>query len=144
MRRILCLAVVMSALSGPALAGMSEGVAAVTVGDYQKAIAEFQPLAAGGDPAAQYQLAKIYLEGHGPADGLAQGIDWSAAPSVTVAPYDVRYVVERLCSVAAVTDVSRECLVPVASPLARQFRITVRVTMASTGTTTFVQALMQR
>ena len=57
MRRILCLAVVMSALSGPALAGMSEGVAAVTVGDYQKAIAEFQPLAAGGDPAAQYQLA---------------------------------------------------------------------------------------
>jgi uncharacterized protein len=75
MRRILCLAVVMSALSGPALAGMSEGVAAVTVGDYQKAIAEFQPLAAGGDPAAQYQLAKIYLEGHGPADGVPQGID---------------------------------------------------------------------
>lgn len=75
MRRILCLAVVMSALSGPALAGMSEGVAAVTVGDYQKAIAEFQPLAAGGDPAAQYQLARIYLEGHGPADGVPQGID---------------------------------------------------------------------
>jgi hypothetical protein len=75
MRRILCVAVVMTALSGPALAGMSEGVAAVTVGDYQKAIAEFQPLAAGGDPAAQYQLAKIYLEGHGPSDGVAQGID---------------------------------------------------------------------
>lgn len=79
MRRILCVAVVMSAslltAAGPALAGMSEGVAAVTVGDYQKAIAEFQPLAAGGDPAAQYQLAKIYLEGHGPADGLPQGID---------------------------------------------------------------------
>jgi uncharacterized protein len=75
MRRILCVAVVMSALSGPALAGMSEGVAAVTVGDYQKAIAEFQPLAAGGDPAAQYQLVKIYLEGRGPADGLPQGID---------------------------------------------------------------------
>jgi len=75
MRRILCVAVVMSALSGPALAGMSEGVAAVTVGDYQKAIAEFQPLAAGGDPAAQYQLARIYLEGHGPVDGVAQGID---------------------------------------------------------------------
>ena len=75
MRRILCLAVVLSALSGPALAGMSEGVAAVTVGDYPKAIAEFQPLAAGGDPAAQYQLAKIYLEGHGPVDGLPQGLD---------------------------------------------------------------------
>jgi uncharacterized protein len=75
MRRILCVTVVMSALAGPALAGMSEGVAAVTVGDYQKAIAEFQPLAAGGDPQAQYQLAKVYLEGHGPADGVAQGID---------------------------------------------------------------------
>lgn len=75
MRRVLCLAVVLSALSGPALAGMSEGVAAVTVGDYPKAIAEFQPLAAGGDPAAQYQLAKIYLEGHGPTDGVPQGLD---------------------------------------------------------------------
>ena len=75
MRRILCVAVVLGALSGPAAAGMSEGVAAVTVGDYAKAIAEFQPLAASGNPAAQYQLAKIYLEGRGPADGVAQGID---------------------------------------------------------------------
>ena len=75
MRRILCVAVVLGALSGPAAAGMSEGVAAVTVGDYAKAIAEFQPLAVSGDPAAQYQLAKIYLEGRGPADGVAQGID---------------------------------------------------------------------
>ena len=79
MSRILCVAVVMSGAlltwAGPALAGMSEGVAAVTVGDYPKAIAEFQPLAASGDPAAQYQLAKIYLEGHGPVDGVPQGID---------------------------------------------------------------------
>ena len=78
MSRILCVAVVSGALltwAGSALAGMSEGVAAVTVGDYPKAISEFQPLAASGDPAAQYQLAKIYLEGHGPADGVPQGID---------------------------------------------------------------------
>jgi uncharacterized protein len=78
MLRILCVAVVLSASlltgAGPALAGMSEGVAAVTVGDYEKAISEFQPLAAAGDPAAQYQLAKIYLEGRGPADGVPQGI----------------------------------------------------------------------
>lgn len=74
----MCVAVLSGALlswAGPALAGMSEGVAAVTVGDYPKAISEFQPLAAAGDPAAQYQLAKIYLEGHGPADGVPQGID---------------------------------------------------------------------
>jgi hypothetical protein len=79
MSRILCVAVVMSGAllswAGPAAAGMNEGVAAVTVGDYTKAIAEFQPLAASGDAAAQYQLAKIYLEGHGPADGVPQGID---------------------------------------------------------------------
>ena len=75
MKRILCVAVVLSTFSGPALAGMSEGMAAVTVGDYPKAISEFQPLAAGGDPAAQYQLARIYLEGHGPTDGVPQGID---------------------------------------------------------------------
>jgi uncharacterized protein len=75
MKRILCVAVVLSTLSGPALAGMSEGMAAVTVGDYPKAISEFQPLAAGGDAAAQYQLARIYLEGHGPADGVPQGIE---------------------------------------------------------------------
>ena len=75
MSRILCVAVAMSVLAGPAFAGMSEGVAAVTVGDYPKAITEFQPLAASGDPVAQYHLAKIYLEGHGPADGVPQGID---------------------------------------------------------------------
>jgi hypothetical protein len=78
MSRFLCVAVVLSASllswTGPASAGMSEGVAAVTVGDYDRAIAEFQPLAAAGDPAAQYQLAKIYLEGRGPADGVPQGI----------------------------------------------------------------------
>lgn len=78
MSRMLCVAVVLSASllswAGPASAGMSEGVAAVTVGDYEKAIAEFQPLAAAGDPAAQYQLARIYLEGRGPADGVPQGI----------------------------------------------------------------------
>ncbi|WP_119303728.1 SPOR domain-containing protein [Dongia deserti] len=75
MSRILCVAVVMAALSGPAMAGMSEGVAAVTVGDYEKAIAEFQPLASAGDAAAQYQLAKIYLEGRGPANGVPQGVE---------------------------------------------------------------------
>ena len=78
------------------------------------------------------------------ADGVPEGIDWDAAPSVSVDPYEVRYVVERLCSVAAVSNASRDCLIPVSSPSQKQYRITVRVSMASTGTTTFVQALMQR
>jgi hypothetical protein len=79
MSRILCVAVVVSGAllswAGPAAAGMNEGVAAVTVGDYPRAISEFEPLAASGNPAAQYQLAKIYLEGRGPVDGLPRGID---------------------------------------------------------------------
>jgi uncharacterized protein len=79
MSRMLCVAVVVSAaicgLATPGFAGMSEGVAAVTVGDYPRAIQEFEPLAAAGDPAAQYQLAKIYLEGHGPTDDVPKGVD---------------------------------------------------------------------
>lgn len=79
MNRVLCLAFVMSASlltgAGPAMAGMNEGVAAITVGDYARAISEFEPLAASGDAAAQYQLAKLYLEGHGPADGVPRGVD---------------------------------------------------------------------
>jgi hypothetical protein len=75
MNRILCLTVVMSALASPALAGMSEGIAAVTVGDYPRAISEFEPLANSGDAVAQYQLGKLYLEGHGPADGVARGVE---------------------------------------------------------------------
>lgn len=82
MRRILCVTMLSTSLlaspmigAGSASAGMNEGIAAVTVGDYPKAITEFQPLAASGDAAAQYQLARIYLEGHGPANGVAQGID---------------------------------------------------------------------
>jgi hypothetical protein len=76
--------------------------------------------------------------------GVPQGIDWSTAPSISVDPYEVRYVVERLCSVAPVSDANHDCLIPVTSPSAKQYRITVRVFMASTATTTFVQALMQR
>jgi len=78
MSRILCVAVVSASLlasAGSALAGMNEGIAAVTVGDYAKAMSEFEPLAANGDAAAQYQLAKIYLEGHGPIDGVPRGIE---------------------------------------------------------------------
>lgn len=78
MSRIVCVAVLSAWLlttAGSAEAGMNEGIAAVTVGDYAKAMSEFEPLAASGDAAAQYQLAKIYLEGHGPVDGVPRGIE---------------------------------------------------------------------
>ena len=84
-------------------------------------------------------------------------IDWTQAPELTVGSYRVRYVVERLCTVAVLTDTLRECLVrqvpqlesnkvgqePVDPPNARQFRVTVRV-FGPKDTQTWTQALVTR
>lgn len=92
------------------------------------------------------------------ASGVPQ-INWNSAPEVTVGNNSVRYVVERVCGVAAVTDPMRECLVrlPTTTPMlsakdqddklepisSRQFRITVRV-VGPKDTTVFVQSLVTR
>lgn len=84
-------------------------------------------------------------------------VDWTAAPSVTVGPYTVRYVAERMCTVATVTNSLRECLVKqipqigsdnagteaLDPPNSRQFRITVRVS-GPKDTETFVQSLVTK
>ena len=71
--------------------------------------------------------------------------------------YALLYVVERLCTVAVLTDTLRECLVrqvpqlesnkvgqePVDPPNARQFRVTVRV-FGPKDTQTWTQALVTR
>jgi Tfp pilus assembly protein PilX len=89
-------------------------------------------------------------------DGVPN-VDWSAAPSVSVGPYTVRYVAERMCTVAAVTNNLRECLVKqvpqigsdnagseaLDPPNSRQFRITVRVS-GPKDTETFVQSLVTK
>lgn len=76
MKRILLVTTLLTALATPVYAGVNEGVAAATAGDYARAFAEFEPLANAGDPVAQYYLAKLYLEGRGPADGVARGVDF--------------------------------------------------------------------
>lgn len=90
-------------------------------------------------------------------DGIPSGIDWTTVPSITVGALTVRYVAERVCSVAVVTDPLRDCLVrhspqqdthsedkeKLAPPNARQFRITVRVT-GPKGTESYVQSLVTR
>ena len=76
MKRILLVTTLLAALATPVYAGVNEGVAAATAGDYARAFAEFEPLANAGDPVAQYYLAKLYLEGRGPADGVARGVDF--------------------------------------------------------------------
>lgn len=75
------------------------------------------------------------------ANGIPD-VDFALAPELIVGANRIRYVVERVCEVAAVTDSLRECLVRqepqmtsaragaelLDPPNARQFRITVRVT----------------
>ena len=90
-------------------------------------------------------------------DGLPSGVEWSNGPaSADLNGYSVRYVVERLCSVAKVADPARECVIKQADvirsakpgelidpPMGMLYRITVRST-GRKGTATFVQVLMTR
>lgn len=75
MKRYLVIAAAMTCLATPSQAGLNEGIAAAAAGNYAQAAAEFEPLAAAGDPAGQYYLAKLYLEGHGPSTDVARGVD---------------------------------------------------------------------
>lgn len=84
-------------------------------------------------------------------------VAWANAPETVVGSYSVRYVVERMCNVAPVTDTLRQCLVrqvpqvsssrvgheEVDPPNTRQFRITVRV-QGPKDTETWVQTLVSK
>jgi Tfp pilus assembly protein PilX len=91
------------------------------------------------------------------SDGLPSGVNWSAAPQITVGLMTVSYVAERACTVTPVTNPLRQCLVKqvpqkdsrdasrekLDPPNSRQFRITVQVT-GPKGTRTWVQSLVTR
>lgn len=83
-------------------------------------------------------------------------VDFDQGRLVTVDAYQVRYVVERMCSIENVTDTLRQCLVrqmtvepeckatncpEVEQPGGKQYRITARVT-GPQGTRTVVQSLV--
>lgn len=84
-------------------------------------------------------------------------VNWNNAPEVVAGNYNVRYVVERMCDTAVITDTLRQCLVrhapqidsskfgqePLDPPNSRQFRITVRVT-GPKDTQTWVQSLVTK
>jgi Tfp pilus assembly protein PilX len=90
------------------------------------------------------------------ANGMPN-VAWDAAPEIVVGSYRVRYIVERLCNVAPVTDTLRQCLVrqvpqvsssrvgheEVDPPNTRQFRITVRV-LGPKDAETWVQTLVSK
>lgn len=82
--------------------------------------------------------------------------DFDTAPEVVVGAYSVRYLVDRTCTTASVTDPLKQCLVKQVPqlessagrerpdpPTARQFRVTVRVT-GPKDTRAWVQALMTK
>jgi type IV pilus assembly protein PilX len=84
------------------------------------------------------------------------GVDWDNAREVVVGQYRVRYVIDRQCTVAPVTDPANQCLLredkldiynaggeAIDPPKARAFRITVRVT-GPKNSLAWVQALATR
>jgi hypothetical protein len=52
-----------------------EGEAAFFAGNYAKAMAILQPLAAKGDACAQYQLGEMYMQGKGVPADKAKALD---------------------------------------------------------------------
>jgi TPR repeat protein len=64
------------AMSVGAYAGVDEGVQAYIAGDYKKAIAEFQPLAEGGNANAQYYMGFIYHHGYGVKRNDPEAMKW--------------------------------------------------------------------
>jgi len=63
-------------MSPNAVAGFDEALAAYTSKDYEKAMNEWGPLAAQGDPKSQMGLGLIYLNGNGVAKDETQAAYW--------------------------------------------------------------------
>ena len=79
-------------LASPAFAGIDDGLAAYDRGDYATAYRELAPAAAGGEPMAQYNLARMYLAGEGVARDNAEGMRWlrkAAAAGIGLAQYQL-------------------------------------------------------
>jgi len=84
-------------------------------------------------------------------------VTWASAPEVVVGSYQVRYVVERMCSATPVVDTLSQCLVrqipqigsnregveQLDPPNSRQFRVTVRV-LGPKDTQAWVQSMVTR
>jgi TPR repeat protein len=85
-------ALIATGLTTPAFAGLDDGLAAYDQGDYATAFGELDPAAAGGAPAAQYALARMYLAGEGVARDSAKGLKWlreAATNGVGLAQYQL-------------------------------------------------------
>jgi TPR repeat protein len=91
-RRAALGALIAIGLTGPALAGLADGMAAYDRGDYATAYRELAPAAAGGAPLAKYALARMYLSGEGVARDSAEGLKWlrqAATDGIALAQYQL-------------------------------------------------------
>ncbi len=74
--KIFVLSILLVLSAAPLLAGLEEGAEAFERGDYRTALQAWEPLAKGGDPAAQYNLAILYEYGLGVFKDLDQAVGW--------------------------------------------------------------------
>ncbi|MET0361186.1 MAG: SPOR domain-containing protein [Sphingobium sp.] len=65
-----------ASMAAPASADVKAGVDAWQQGDYARAIAEWRPMAATGDPDAQFNLGQAYKLGRGVPVDMPVAIDW--------------------------------------------------------------------
>ena len=70
------LLVALTLIAAPARADFAAGKAAYNAGNYDKALAEFLPLARQGNTAAQNHLGVMYREGRGVAKDEAEAARW--------------------------------------------------------------------
>ena len=117
----------------------------------------YATVSASGFPESPSQPGWYYDTAQAQDDQGLPRVDLEAGRQIAAGGYDVRYVVERLCAVSAVTDTMQQCLlrqldqnqVPqdatpgqkVDQPGGKQYRITVRVT-GPQGTRSVVQSLV--
>ncbi|GAB6046855.1 hypothetical protein JCM19379_06780 [Methyloparacoccus murrellii] len=62
--------------TGLAAADFAKGMAAVEAGDWDRALAEFRPLATRGDPDAQVNLGNLYMRGLGVEQSYENAHQW--------------------------------------------------------------------
>ena len=76
MKRLIFSALIVMALSGPALAGFDEGVVAYQAGDVTLAVEEFRVAAAEGHSDSQFNLGLMYEQGIGVEKDEKEALAW--------------------------------------------------------------------
>jgi TPR repeat protein len=100
MRGFLLALLLLASVPPSARADFVDGLQAYDAGDYQRAIAEWKPLAEAGDEDALLALAGLYRQGLGGAPGLAPGLTPDFAPDLAKAARLYRRAAEQGAAIA--------------------------------------------